>query len=374
MLDGLIAQARRDASEYGRSQLRLVVAFLRWHDLKDGRRRADHLAAAAAAGHPDPQAGRAGQLSAAAEGTLAEVNPALRQHLRQLYGLDLPDAVDLGERPGSPTCTPTWPARSRPASRRSGSTLQERPRIELVRAAGPGPVGGVPPPDRPRQPARSGSRVYAYSYRRRDYRPLGLQIFRDRVAHRPAPLDGPRRLAAPAAARSARRDDRRVRSQPRRRRRRTCSTPGADGNPYAWEIDLCALTLANFNYRTMSLVRDYNDLIDDGSAGGGAVRPGLLRPAAAARPARSGPRCRWTTATSSCRRTPRRWRPIARARGGDSFVIQGPPGTGKSQTITNLIADYVAAGKRVLFVCQKRAAIDVVHARLRQRGLDELPA
>ncbi len=57
---------------------------------------------------------------------------------------------------------------------------------------------------------------------------------------------------------------------------------------------------------------------------------------------------------------------------GESFVIQGPPGTGKSQTITNLIADYVALGKRVLFVCQKRAAIDVVYARLRQRGLDEL--
>ena len=62
---------------------------------------------------------------------------------------------------------------------------------------------------------------------------------------------------------------------------------------------------------------------------------------------------------------------VARAREGE-FVIQGPPGTGKSQTITNLVADYVARGKRVLFVCQKRAAIDVVHARLRQQGLDEL--
>src|ERR1022692_3272479 len=43
-----------------------------------------------------------------------------------------------------------------------------------------------------------------------------------------------------------------------------------------------------------------------------------------------------------------------------------------SQTITNLIADYVARGKRVLFVCEKRAAIDVVFHRLRQQGLDEL--
>ncbi len=59
-------------------------------------------------------------------------------------------------------------------------------------------------------------------------------------------------------------------------------------------------------------------------------------------------------------------------RTGASYIIQGPPGTGKSQTITNLIADYVARGKRVLFVCEKRAAIDVVFHRLRQQGLDEL--
>src|SRR5207302_8890874 len=52
--------------------------------------------------------------------------------------------------------------------------------------------------------------------------------------------------------------------------------------------------------------------------------------------------------------------------------IQGPPGTGKSQTITNLIADYVMRGKRILFVCEKRAAIDVVYHRLRQVGLHSL--
>ncbi len=48
---------------------------------------------------------------------------------------------------------------------------------------------------------------------------------------------------------------------------------------------------------------------------------------------------------------------------GKSFVVQGPPGTGKSQLITNLIADFVARGKRVLLVSQKRAALDVVYNR-----------
>ena len=63
---------------------------------------------------------------------------------------------------------------------------------------------------------------------------------------------------------------------------------------------------------------------------------------------------------------------VARAGAGGSYIIQGPPGTGKSQTITNLIADYVARGKRVLFVCEKRAAIDVVFHRLGRQGLDDL--
>ncbi|MBQ9431502.1 MAG: DUF3320 domain-containing protein [Kiritimatiellae bacterium] len=54
---------------------------------------------------------------------------------------------------------------------------------------------------------------------------------------------------------------------------------------------------------------------------------------------------------------------------GKSFVLHGPPGTGKSQTITNIIAHELATGKRVLFVSEKRAALDVVHRRLEKIGL-----
>lgn len=49
---------------------------------------------------------------------------------------------------------------------------------------------------------------------------------------------------------------------------------------------------------------------------------------------------------------------------GANLVIQGPPGTGKSQTITNLISEALARGKKVLFVAQKMAALEVVKARL----------
>lgn len=57
---------------------------------------------------------------------------------------------------------------------------------------------------------------------------------------------------------------------------------------------------------------------------------------------------------------------------GESAVVHGPPGTGKSQTIVNLIASLTAAGKRVLFVAEKRAALEVVHRRLKDVGLDHL--
>ena len=63
---------------------------------------------------------------------------------------------------------------------------------------------------------------------------------------------------------------------------------------------------------------------------------------------------------------------INRVLGGESLVIQGPPGTGKSQTIANLITALIAGGKRVLFVAEKRAAIEAVTKRLDQVGLSEL--
>ncbi|GAB3326438.1 hypothetical protein GCM10027299_25450 [Larkinella ripae] len=65
---------------------------------------------------------------------------------------------------------------------------------------------------------------------------------------------------------------------------------------------------------------------------------------------------------------------IRRIKTGQSMVVQGPPGTGKSQLIGNLMADFAAQGKRVLLVCQKRAALDVVYERLRQVGMQPFSA
>ena len=60
---------------------------------------------------------------------------------------------------------------------------------------------------------------------------------------------------------------------------------------------------------------------------------------------------------------------IAESEQGRSFILFGPPGTGKSQTITNLIANALYHQKRVLFVAEKKAALDVVQSRLAKIGL-----
>lgn len=60
---------------------------------------------------------------------------------------------------------------------------------------------------------------------------------------------------------------------------------------------------------------------------------------------------------------------IEMAKSGKSFVLQGPPGTGKSQTITNIIAECLYDGKKVLFVSEKQAALNVVFDKLKKAGL-----
>lgn len=62
---------------------------------------------------------------------------------------------------------------------------------------------------------------------------------------------------------------------------------------------------------------------------------------------------------------------VARAAAGENFVLIGPPGTGKSQTIGNIIANTLAQGRTVLFVAEKRTALEVVRARLAKLGIAE---
>jgi len=62
---------------------------------------------------------------------------------------------------------------------------------------------------------------------------------------------------------------------------------------------------------------------------------------------------------------------IEDAKAKRNLVVEGPPGTGKSQTITNIIAEFLAAGKSILFVSEKMAALEVVKDRLDHTGLGD---
>lgn len=137
-----------------------------------------------------------------------------------------------------------------------------------------------------------------------------------------------------------------------------------------WELDICHIVLSNFNYKKMSLVSDYNEIIDNDL--NNTVFDLLFNdsPKTIEKPNDSA--TSFNEIYNVVVSDPTQNKAIQQARQNTSYIIQGPPGTGKSQTITNLIADFVANGKKVLFVCEKRAAIDVVFYRLKQENLDEL--
>lgn len=137
--------------------------------------------------------------------------------------------------------------------------------------------------------------------------------------------------------------------------------------------------LGNFSYLTMPLVQDLakhteffadNDLVA-AIAGSQAARTALGAEQCGPKPEQPDhdpPAAEFLIldADSSQHRT------INQVLGGESLVVQGPPGTGKSQTISNLIAALAAQGKRVLFVAEKRAAIEAVTKRLNGAGLGDL--
>ncbi|MFT3687180.1 MAG: AAA domain-containing protein [Phycisphaerales bacterium] len=145
---------------------------------------------------------------------------------------------------------------------------------------------------------------------------------------------------------------------------------------------LCAGVLGLFPLVNQSLLRDTEQLAQTPalppsltsfvraatSAAAASAAP-VAGPAVAATPAKDFAQERIATSAD-----PFQARAVRLARSCDALVIHGPPGTGKSQTITNIIADHLARGERVLFVCDKRTALDVVAHRLDGLGLAPLCA
>jgi len=364
-LDQIRTEARRDQTEYGFAQLRLVVAFLRWANRKEKPPERYDSPLVLLPVRLTKTKGVRDVYALEPLGTEAEINPMLRFQLKQLYAVDLPETVDLAK--ASMDDLHAFIAGKVQASEPAVAVEKiDRPRINLIHAK-----ARLRLEQYRRRVRLSGRGVRSfldldYSYDRTNYHPLGLRLFQTRVAPVEPRLrtiieetPRPRPHMTPPADPPAAEAERRLYSQVE-----------AETNPYRWEFDLCNVTLGNFHYRKMSLVRDYAVLLDrpDEHPAFDAIFSPDPRAAAGPDPDPLPLADRYPVVTCD----PTQASAIARARTGKHFVIQGPPGTGKSQTITNLIADYAGRGLRVLFVCEKRAAIDVVYHRLHRAGLHEL--
>ncbi|MCC7421949.1 MAG: DUF4011 domain-containing protein [Planctomycetaceae bacterium] len=369
-LERIRSEARRDQNEFGFHPLRLVLGFLRWTNLKESPpERFDSPLVLL----PVTLVKRKGVRDAwqlEPHGTEAEVNPVLRHYFKQLYDVALPEAVDLEE-----------------------TSLESLHDFLVKRIHASEPAVTIERIDRPRialvhEKAQRWRERYERRSRKRDEtsesRPGANEsdsATGDRVAQSegtaespdsngPANRAFPSEGSSPAEAGDAALSPA-LETGSANPPRTTYTFVDRDdaANPYQWEFDLCSVTLGNFRSRRTSLVRDYDELLNREHIHPGfdavfslAPRPPLEQP--------SLPALKDRYPVVSC--DPTQAAAIAYAASGQSYIIQGPPGTGKSQSITNLIADFVSRGKRVLFVCEKRAAIDVVYHRLKQRGLDSL--
>jgi predicted DNA-binding WGR domain protein len=371
VLDKIISEARRDRAEYGFAQLRLVLCFLRWNNLKEEPNERIHSPLLLLPVELSKKKGVRDNYVLDPTSAEAEINPALRHHLKQLYNLDLPESIDLKETPLDQFYESL---KAQIHASEPGISLNkiDRPQIELIHEKARQRLDQYRRRQKLQARKSEPSVKPEYSYDREHFQPLGLQLFLKKVQPTPLPLRSATGAApAPRLPHIVQNESVVGDGKSFETERETFAMRGDDNqNPYSWDFDLCSLTLGNFNYRKMTLVRDFANLIETDMASRAFDTIFSLTPKPPEQAAPSPLPLAEQHLVIACDAT--QAGAIARARTSASYIIQGPPGTGKSQTITNLIADYVARGKRVLFVCEKRAAIDVVFHRLRQQGLDEL--
>jgi superfamily I DNA and/or RNA helicase/predicted DNA-binding WGR domain protein len=361
-LDKIRIESQRDVQEYGFSQLKLVIAFLNWHNLKEViNERIQSPLLLIPVELKKTKRLKEDHYTMKVLDNAAEVNPVLANQLRELYGIKLPDFVDLDEMNLEQFYNQL---KSQIDAANQGIQLHymDKPKIKLVHSVAKQTVTNYK-----RRLRKNGSHLesyknIAYSYQTENYKPLGLEIFKQRIEPRATYLE------------FLVNEDIKIASQQLTgnnvKERELFEMAESESNPYSWDFDVCNIVLGNFNYKKMSLVRDYNHVIDN------KVQHSVFESLFSNQPRQLkeqsfdlNKQTNWYHVITA---DPAQTKAILQSRNGESYIIQGPPGTGKSQTITNLIADFVARGKSILFVCEKRAALDVVYHRLKQNGLDEL--
>ncbi|MCB9399520.1 MAG: DUF4011 domain-containing protein [Acidobacteria bacterium] len=344
--------AQRSLQEVGFYPLKVVLGRLTWRNpLENGPSFCSPLLLVDSHLHR-----KGGQLFWRIEPGEAEVNPVLRFVFRQKFQVGLPAHWDVQKDPDLLQLQSLIQ-----------NLLNQRFGILLSRKSHPDKLDFAQKVRRRhqtwlKQKKHAGFQLFRetipYSYRKTPRLLLGQQLFLSKVA--PAPLalisesDSVHEERDPVPDLSAERMDdfhlNLVRSS-------------------VWELDTSQIFLGCFNLQKLSLLNDYDQLMDQPLQSlpfeqvfspptfSSSAMAQLDQPAA------------FLELSSVLPIDPSQAEALFRARTGESLIIQGPPGTGKSQTIVNLIADKLAQGKRVLFVCEKRVALDVVYQRLQQSGL-----
>ena len=388
-LDRLRAEAKRDENEYGFAELKLIICFLRWADLKSNPVERYESPLLLVPVQMDVKKGIHDRYFLTSLDTVAEVNPVVRHLFKQLYNIDLPEQVGLAD-----SGVEAFYEQLKTLIQSSDSSVElariDRPRIRMIQERARRRLDQF---QRRTRLSGRGIRQFMdldYSYDSVSYHPLGTRLF-DRFV-RPTAIHLTEVVTGSASKRPGLIPDTVVHrdqlnsneadvsaADANRGMNANCAVAEqqfysleseADENPFNWEFDLCSVTLANLKYRRMSLVRDYTRLVNDNTENAAFEATFSINPVDRTTEISDTEPVDELYHVVPC--DPTQQDAIVRARSGRCYIIQGPPGTGKSQTITNLIADYIVRGKRVLFVCEKRAAIDVVYHRLKQEGLQEL--
>jgi superfamily I DNA and/or RNA helicase/predicted DNA-binding WGR domain protein len=359
-LNGIRQHSENDKKEYGFSQLKLVIAFLHWHNLKeDAKERIQSPLLLLPVELERKKSLKEERFTLKIIDNAAVVNPVLANHLKELYGIILPETVDFDDVSMEQFFELL---QGQIASAKQGVKLNyvDKPRLKIVYNVARQTVNNYR-----KKLKLKGSPAFQqidYSYSEENYKPLGLELFRQKVQVKQSALEFlVSDTLPPAYSENFAEASETIKG--------TFHLSDGESNPYSWDFDVCNIVLGNFNYKKMSLVSDYNKVADERIDHPVFNELFSNEPKKVYDSVHVGDLAEWYHVITA---DPTQAKAVTQSRSGRSYIIQGPPGTGKSQTITNLIADFLANGKTILFVCEKRAALDVVYHRLQQNQLSEL--
>jgi superfamily I DNA and/or RNA helicase/predicted DNA-binding WGR domain protein len=360
-LDKIRLEANKDSNEYGFSQLKLALCNLNWYNTKENSSEKIVSPLLLVSVALTKKKGLKDQYSLEFLDSEVEINPVLANTLKDLYDIRLPERIQLSETKIEEIYELL---RLQVEKNNSGIALDkiDKPKLKLIHSQAKQILTQFNKRSK-KKSAIQDQRNLNYSYQQENFQPYGLALFRNYVFTQASSLEY---LIDSDIKRNPQ-----FFNENKTIEREFYQLDEGETNPFRWEFDMCNLVLGNFNYKRMSLVRDYNQIIETDVESN--VFKSLFNSLAQKDFKNELESSNSFTKTFNVVASdPTQNNAVKYSETGESYIIQGPPGTGKSQTIANLIANYVANGKKVLFVCEKRAALDVVFYRLKNQGLDDL--